>query len=1216
MVTILVLVTGLSATGPLDDFHWREECRETKSWTAQPSWLGNASSSASVTGDGEAIVFRVTEPGRGMKWSFDIPVVSLDATPWLMVRYRTENLNNKRTDYLIYVDDRVPGRQLDAIRLCDVTVDGEWHVAAVDLSLLTEADGIYALAVQVQALPQKEAAVRVDWITLADRPARGAEVIRRSPAVDPKPDWVAPLAEASWEAHRDWLANPAPDGEHGAGRQGGATVFRVRPAGRGMKWSWNLPEAVSLKGHRYVSIRYRATGWRTYSDYAVCVFGKAAEKDDPGYAAMIPAGELLGDTRWHTLNLDVRRLANRYPTITGLAVQLQAESDGASLELSDLRLTNARQPSKLSDAVNWKAGGELQRFQALTPWEVAAAESRPWRKHLQLSDWFAGPAVTVQGIPFSRTDAEPALATTGVRAKSELRWPTKCRASEVYLLLLAALVGPDEPAYGGGKFQAIRDVDRFRIRLEYADGSANECLPMNVATRRFGIVRGVQVVVAAANPEKELCAIVLSDRSKQAAFAVAGMTFRTHGPRAHPEVLEEHPTVLSRPRPATQANRGSEPTVPLEAEIPSSGPPVMKRLIHQPTAWDYLPEPCPLVRLRVDGREIAAEDLVRTDAFGDERDLLGFTWFDVRGHDGLHLGFSAEPVGADGLKINATVRNLGRKERAVLLAVPVVGPYRLGENPDDPYYLVPRRGSVLGNSPRSFRERYSGLFPLQFLDTFCPSGQRGLVLRTEDITCLPKHYLLEKHENGTFTVGVDYPERILRPGEALSTAPAVISATDGDWRRGFTAYRRWVATWYKPLAPRKKWFREVFNFRQRFLWTWDPLYDAKQGQFQLQRAVDEARREFGGIDYLHLFDWGYVRPYGRIYGRTGDVSPYPMFQGGQGAFRRAIAEVQAQGIPVGLYIEGYLLEERGKLGQQYGRQWQLVGRDGKGVYWPQSSEMMICAAVDAWRKVQASTYAAKVRELNVDGMYIDQFGFANPGKDCYGREHGHPVPSYAVVAERDATRIIRQSIEAVKSNVAVYTEETPADVTSQYQDGSFSYAMFSAQRTRTMVPLNLARFALPDFKTIQILYCDKPTGSWATGVRWVFFGGEAIWLEGKADEWFEPETREEIRRCYAILRKHRDAFTTLHPEPLVPTGQGRVFANRFPVDGKTVYTIYNARHSTVRGPVLRLRHHEGASYFDAWHNRPAELTRDGDHDVISTEVGPHGVGCVVVESSR
>ena len=163
----------------------------------------------------------------------------------------------------------------------------------------------------------------------------------------------------------------------------------------------------------------------------------------------------------------------------------------------------------------------------------------------------------------------------------------------------------------------------------------------------------------------------------------------------------------------------------------------------------------------------------------------------------------------------------------------------------------------------------------------------------------------------------------------------------------------------------------MFNFRQRFLWSWDPLYDAKSRTFQLQRAVNEARREFGGIDYLHIFDWGNVTGYGRIYGRTGDYSPYDSFEGGRKAFRRAIADVQAGGTPVGLYIEGYLLQERGKLGQQSGRKWQLVGQDGRGKYWPESTEMFVCPGVAEWREIQASTYASKVQELDVDGMYID-----------------------------------------------------------------------------------------------------------------------------------------------------------------------------------------------------------------------------------------------------
>jgi len=316
-------------------------------------------------------------------------------------------------------------------------------------------------------------------------------------------------------------------------------------------------------------------------------------------------------------------------------------------------------------------------------------------------------------------------------------------------------------------------------------------------------------------------------------------------------------------------------------------------------------------------------------------------------------------------------------------------------------------------------------------------------------------------------------------------------------------------------------------------------------------------------------------------------------------------------VPVGLYIEGYLLQERGRLGQRHGPKWQLIGPDGKGKYWPGVSEMFVCPAVEPWRQVQASTYASKVKELGVDGMYLDQFGFAGRQKDCFSPDHGHPTPSYAVVTERDCTQLVRRRIDATRPNVALYTEETPVDVTSQYQDGSFTYSMFHARRTRTRVPLNVTRFALPELKTIEILFCDRPTGSWATGVKWVFFNGEAIWLEGPADAWFEPETRAAIRRCYRILRKHRDAFTGPTPMPLVPTETGGLFANAFTAGGKTVYTLYNTRHRTLRGPVLRLPYRDGMTCYDEWHGREATVRRDGAELVVSLEIGPHDVGCVV-----
>lgn len=1210
---VLSLGVGAGMEGDVwDDFGWREVCEDAAAWTRQPGWLSDPSATAAVGVENGVVRFRVDEPGRGMKWSLDTPPMTLDDTPWLAVRYRAEGADTRGTDYFVYLNDRHPERQLAPIRLCDVVADGQWHVVAGDVSLLTESAAVVGAAVQVQAGPAGRAVVEIDWVQMGAAPPAGAAILRQDAAAPSPPDWQAPLADAPWHAQPSWLANPAADGAHATERQAAATVFQVRPAGRGMKWSWQLPEPVPLAGHRYLSLRYRAVGAGTHSDYAVCVLSRPANAEDLGYAPAVEAAELQVDGRWHTLDVDLRRLAARYPTITGLAVQLQAAAPEARFELAALRLVDQRQPASLADALPWTAGADFGGHVAVPLDGAASMPAAACCERLRLSDWFAGPAVTVEGIPFALREQVPELAATALRAKADLRLATAARASEVYVLLLAAFAGSEEPAYGAGRLRAIRDVDRFRLRLEYADSSADECLPLQIASRQFAIVPGPQVVVAAADPAKELRAIVVKDLCRQAALAVAAVTLRTDGARRVPEACEDAPSVFVG-RAADPPPTGPDPQVGLDAAVSLDGLPRWERAVHQPSGWALLASPAALVELTVDGKPIADDRWERTTeapAASGAGTTAGWAWYRIRELPGLHVGVHVQRRTAADVAVTAVVRNLGPDTHQVALIAPRLGPYRLGQQAEQAYYLMPRRGAVVDRRDGVFRERYCGTFPVQFLDTFSPADRRGLVLRTEDMDCLRKTYLLEK-KDGAFTVGVEYADQTLPPGETLPAATAVVTATDGDWHRGLAAYRQWVGSWFQPAAPRQAWFREIFNFRQRFLWSYDPLYDAAAGRLDLPRAVDEARREFGGIDYLHLFDWGNVTGVGRIYGRTGDLSPYDSLRGGRDALRQAIAGVQDQGVPVGLYIEGYLLEERGQLGQQFGPAWQLVDSDKKKRYWPESTEMCICPAVEAWREVQASTYATKVGELEPDGMYIDQFGFAEAGKDCWSSEHGHPVPSYTVVAERDATRLIRQRVAGVKPNVAIYTEETPVDVTAQYQDGSFTYAMLSARQGQTPVPLNLARFALPDLKTIEILFCDKPTGSWATGVRWVFFNGEAIWLEGPAETWFEPETRAEIRRCYAILREHRDAFTGLDPEPLVPTQLAGVFANRFTAGGKTIYTLYNTRHRTVRGPVLRVPHRDGAEYEDAWHGRPADVRRDGQDDVLSTELGPHGAGCLV-----
>ncbi len=1198
-LSVWLFVFSPAQAGDLDDFHWRETFEDVDAWSARPEWLSEASSDASLSSESGTACFEVGKPESAMKWSRAVPEILLDELPYLVVRYRAENLDTSSTDYLIYLDDG-EHEQLSPLRLCDAVSDGQWQVAVVETASIEHSGTARAVAVQVRSGTQPTARLWIDFIEFTDELPRGAYDTQRISATPSQPDWTAPLAEAEWKAQPAWLGNPAAADQAAVERRDGTTVFRVTQPGLGMKWSWQLPAPTALKDRRFVCLRYRADGVSARGDYAVCAMG-TPESEPPGYVPVVHSPELISDGRWHTANVDLRKASALVAVADGLAIQVQADRADAALEVAEIRFAETEQPSPLSDAFDWRPGALWEGFHAVELAPLAEGRSSQWLRHLRIADWFDSTEATVQGAPFAIVAAEQNLATTGVRETCELRVPVGAKACEVHLLLLAAMIGEEEPAYGEGRLTSIRDVDRFRLRLEYSDGTADDCLPMNAATRGFGIAETAQVLVAASDSAKTIAAVVLCDRAKQAGFALAAVTLRTQGAPQYPEVLEE-----TSPLEVNRSPAEGEPG--LEAVFADQCPLILEQLAHRPTGWNLLSQPSALVRLTVDGKPIPVETW---QPIQSERPETSRRWFQVSSDGAIRLGIETTIDATGSLRLSACVENTGDQPHKVSLIAPAVGPYRLGESSEDAFYLYPKRGAVLDNRPCAYREVYSGLFPVQFIDTFNPRDGRGLVLRTEDTTCLRRHYILEKNTDG-FVVGVEYPEQELSPGETLSAAPGVITLTDGDWHRGLDAYRAWVATWHEPLVPRKPWFRKVFNFRQRFLWWLDPLYDQESGSIDLTRAVDEARREFGGIDFLHLFDWGNCGPYGRIYGRTGDYSPYDYLNGGREALHAAITEVQLEGVPVGLYIEGYLLQERGKLGQQSGPEWQLIGRDGRARWWPDSTEMFVCPAVESWLEIQASTYETKAAELGVDGMYIDQFGFAH-NKDCWSDKHNHKIPSYGVVAERDATRLIRERLEAAEQGVALYTEESPVDVTTQYQDGSFTYAMLTARQTLTRVPLNLLRFAIPDFKTIEILYCDKPTGSWATGVKWVFFNGEAIWLEGPAEDWFEPRTRAAIRKCYGILHKHRDAFTTPAPIPLVPTLVGGVFANAFPAGSKTVYTLYNARHRTFRGEVLSVPVAEGGAVYDEWSGKPAQISRDGLTTRIRLEIGPHDVGCIVVD---
>ena len=1030
--------------------------------------------------------------------------------------------------------------------------------------------------------------------------------------------WQARFDEpAAWRSNPSWLSGPSTNAS--LKMEGAVACFTVPEANRGMKWALQIAPAAYVPHSPWLVVKYCADSnynWNA-SDYFIYL-----DDGKPGERAALKRKDVKADGKWHEVAVRIDTLLQS-KILRGIAVQVRSDKAGGScVKFAHIRLSD-HPPAGAEGAVPkaaprkvWAGAVASPDFTGYTalPVPAGAAALREVVGALRGVGWPDLAEAQVAGVPFRMPGLDARLPVSGIRQTGALEVPVGRKASEIAVLLIALLRGGEEEVYQRDRaVEVISQIDRFSVRVEYEDGSAEDAFPFNVSTREFDLRDGPQVVNVFTDPDRTVKRLTFLDKTDRASLAVLALSARS-GARAFGACSDESwPAERGR---AAERKQGPVSFAVSDGSL-SFGPWPSGRLsIRTMPRWEELKDlsgkpvlaganPA-LYAVRLNGTNVPPEAF-RLERAAVEEGVCRLH-YSLAGRDGVTFELSVTPA----LGFAATLRNGGSAACRAEVSGPEVGPVVLGAAAED-YYVYPNAGWAFHTRPVKLIARYGGRFPLQFMGAFSASAGSGMWLSTQSAEGGLWDYGMEKSAAGT-RFWLLYPERDLAAGGALATTLTALSFGGGDWHEAFEAYKAWTASWRKPKYPRQAWFREVFNFRQKFLHRYDPLFDPATKTFGLQQAVTEAEEHFGGIEYLHLFDWGNVPGYGRLYGRVGDLSPYESL-GGVEPFRQAIQSVRAKGTPVGLYIEGYLVAEKGRIGVEHGKDWQIMQQNGSLMYYqPGSTEMMMCPWLRAWRETQVETYRQKVRELQVDGMYMDQFGFANPQKDCWSPAHGHPVPGSTMLAETEFADLIHGAVASVNPAAVTYGEEIPCDVGTQYQDGSFAYHMQRCRQTKPWAPLDLMRFVDPTFKVFQLLVCDRPTGTWAEGVKWTFFNGDGLWIEGPPD-WFAPETRATIRRCHALLRAHKDAFCSEDVSPLVETLAGGLYANRFAAPGKTVYTLYNARHRTYSGPVLELPARPGARYLDAWRGEAlAPRAASNGRVCVELPVEPRGVSCLVVET--
>jgi hypothetical protein len=316
-------------------------------------------------------------------------------------------------------------------------------------------------------------------------------------------------------------------------------------------------------------------------------------------------------------------------------------------------------------------------------------------------------------------------------------------------------------------------------------------------------------------------------------------------------------------------------------------------------------------------------------------------------------------------------------------------PHWMGEKLANPRHLLAGRKGA----GRRLQWSYPGHLSLQCVAYYRDNGP-GLYTACHDATCQRKSFAIWGDKNSqVHTEIVHYPEFRARSSDECDFEnpqqdhvalgyPVVLGTFRGDWLTAAERYREW--------AVQQAWARESRLAKgtvpdwvlQTGLWVWN------RGRSPGVLAPAAALQEQLGLPVSVFWHWWHGCPYD-----TGFPEYLPPREGTD-AFRGALAEAQRKNIRALVYMNQRLwgmttkswTEEnavafavKGPAGQVRPEVYNTFTRQ------PCAS---MCMGTAFWRNKYAGLAVEAVRDLGVDGIYMDQACSSLP---CYDPTHGHPL---------------------------------------------------------------------------------------------------------------------------------------------------------------------------------------------------------------------------------
>jgi iron(II)-dependent oxidoreductase len=148
----------------------------------------------------------------------------------------------------------------------------------------------------------------------------------------------------------------------------------------------------------------------------------------------------------------------------------------------------------------------------------------------------------------------------------------------------------------------------------------------------------------------------------------------------------------------------------------------------------------------------------------------------------------------------------------------------------------------------------------------------------------------------------------------------------------------------------------------------------------------------------------------------------------------------------------------------------------------------------------------------------------------------------------------------------------------------------------------------------QVNISDRWNRQKTDDLQYAFFNGEG-W-ESWENIWgiwngITPRDGEATRRVATLERAVAANFASPDWQPFYPMSLYGVFASRWPLGERTVWTIVNRNQYDERGMELTVPAEDGVRYFDLYHGVELKPERQGSNDGLSFPIEAHGYGAIM-----